>query len=113
MTNLQQSSQHSSNQGLVNPGSVKDSFSADQKSGHKNFNPGDWLRLLTDLESQNALILREISEIKKQIRWQKTWGLVRFLLIALPIAVGLVYSLFYLPPELRESLEFYRSLLRP
>lgn len=69
--------------------------------------------VLADFTAKSDLILSEILEIKKQIRWQKIWGAVRFLLIAIPIIFGLIYSLFYLPPEVRENLEYYRSLFRP
>ena len=73
---------------------------------------GEIIRLLKEQAAKSEVILKEIEGVKRQIRWQKIWGGVRFLLIALPIILGLLYGLRYLPPEIKEAIEHYRSLLR-
>ncbi len=74
---------------------------------------------LADLKSMlegqaqaSEVIIQEIAIIKKDMKWQKIWSTLRFFLIIVPIALGLLYGLLYLPPEIKEGLDYYRSLFR-
>jgi len=70
-------------------------------------------KLLEEQLATSEEILREVALIKGHIRWQKIWGTLRFFLIVVPIILGLLYGLLYLPPEVKEILDYYRSLFRP
>ena len=51
-------------------------------------------------------ILKLSKEIKVFIRWQQAWGLIRLLIIVVPIILGFIY----LPPLIREAMDSYQSL---
>lgn len=73
-------------------------------------------KLAQILEKQmkvSETIVQELEVIKKHIRWQKIWSTLRFFLIVVPILLGLLYGLLYFPPEIKEALDYYRSLFRP
>jgi|GEM_PF-1070231 len=65
----------------------------------------DLVRMLQENLKKNDEILIAIKEIKKYIRWQKAWSIIRFLIIAIPI----VLSLIYLPPIIQDSIQSYQS----
>lgn len=73
----------------------------------------DIAKLLEEQLATSEEILREVALIKGHIRWQKIWSTLRFFLIVVPIVLGLLYGLLYLPPEVKEILDYYRSLFRP
>lgn len=54
-------------------------------------------------------ILHISKDIKRYIRWQQIWGILRLLLIAIPIILGFIY----LPPLIMEAIESYKSVLVP
>ena len=51
-------------------------------------------------------ILKLSRQIKSFIRWQQAWGLIRLLIIIVPIVLGFIY----LPPLIKEAMESYKSL---
>jgi len=70
-------------------------------------------RLLQEQLATSEAILQEVATIKGHIRWQKIWATLRFFLIVVPVVLGLLYGLLYLPPEVKEVIDYYRSLYRP
>lgn len=73
----------------------------------------DLVQALQDQARASEAIIQELAVIKGHIRWQKIWSTLRFFLIVVPIVLGLLYGLLYLPPEVKELLDYYRSLFRP
>lgn len=73
----------------------------------------DLARILEEQVKISEVIVQELEVIKKHIRWQKIWSTLRFFLIIVPILLGLLYGLLYLPPEIKELLDYYSALLRP
>ena len=75
---------------------------------------------VVDLEKQELKELLELNikkseeilamsrEIKNYIKWDQIWSMVRFLLIVVPVVLGVIY----LPPILREAFDSYKSLLK-
>ncbi len=57
---------------------------------------------------RNEEILKISQEIKKYMRWQNIWGIVRTVVVVAPIVLGFIY----LPPLINEYIESYKSLLR-
>lgn len=51
-------------------------------------------------------ILKKTEYIRKYIRWQKIWGIINILIIAVPLIIGVVY----LPPLFRDYLNQIASL---
>lgn len=74
---------------------------------------GDLARILEEQVKVSEVVVQELEVIKKHIRWQKIWSTLRFFLIIVPILLGLLYGLLYLPPEIKELLDYYSSLFRP
>ena len=64
-------------------------------------------QLLEPSLEKNEEILKISKDIKKYIKWQQIWSMLRFVLIIVPIVLGFIY----LPPLLRDVLDNYRSLL--
>jgi len=68
---------------------------------------------LTELLQVNLERSEEILEIskdiKKYIRWQQIWGILRLLLIVIPLIIGFIY----LPPLIMDAIESYKSVLIP
>ena len=62
-------------------------------------------KLLRDNLACSREILAKMSRIKKYVFWQQTWGIIRLLIILVPIVLGFIY----LPPLIRDSIEQYRS----
>jgi hypothetical protein len=54
-------------------------------------------------------ILKISQEIKKYIRWQNIWGILRLFLIVIPLIIGFIY----LPPLIKDVFQSYKSLLMP
>jgi ferric iron reductase protein FhuF len=61
--------------------------------------------LLKECLAKNEEILQSIGAIRRYIRWQKTWSLIRFLIIAIPI----ILSIIYLPPLIKDAMQSYQS----
>lgn len=57
---------------------------------------------------RNEEILKISKEIKKYMRWQNIWGTLRTVLIVGPIVLGFIY----LPPFIKEVVEYYKSFLQ-
>ena len=57
---------------------------------------------------RNEEILKISQEIKKYMRWQNIWGIVRTVVVVSPIVLGFIY----LPPLINEYIESYKLLLR-
>lgn len=74
--------------------------------------PEELAALVTEQLAASRAILQEVSDIKGYLRWQKIWNTLRFFLIVLPIILGFVYGLLYLPPEVKETIDYYRSLFK-
>lgn len=53
-------------------------------------------------------LLKKTEEIKSYIKWQKFFGLVNFLIIAIPIIIGIIY----LPPLIKDYLNQFISLYK-
>ena len=51
-------------------------------------------------------ILEKTEIIKKYIKWQKIWSIIRLLIIAIPLIIGFLY----LPPIIKNYLSQYSSL---
>lgn len=64
-------------------------------------------KLLHDNLASNAAVLKSVNDIKKYIRWQQIWSTFRFFLIAVPIVLGFIY----LPPLIKDAIQYYKSLL--
>ncbi len=63
--------------------------------------------LLQDNLKSSAEVLKAVNSIKKYIRWQQVWSTLRFILIAIPIALGFIY----LPPLIKDALDSYKTFL--
>lgn len=63
--------------------------------------------LKTNLERSEE-ILKISREVKVYLRWQNIWGIVRILVIVVPIVLGFIY----LPPLFKDVFQSYRSLLQ-
>lgn len=83
----------------------KDIKLTDKKSESLSGEKEAVINLLMENLKKNDDILIAIKEIKKYIRWQKAWSIIRFLIIAIPI----VLSLIYLPPIIQDSIQSYQS----
>ena len=53
-------------------------------------------------------ILEETEDIKKYIKWQKIWSVVRLLIILIPIVIGLLF----LPPLIKNYVDQFSSLYK-
>jgi len=53
-------------------------------------------------------IQTRLQKIEKYMRWQRSWAILKVLIIAVPI----ILSIIYLPPLFRDALEEYKELLR-
>jgi len=63
--------------------------------------------LLQETLKSNAEVLKGIRDIKKYMRWEQIWSAFRFFLIAVPIILGFIY----LPPLIKDALQYYKGLL--
>ena len=69
---------------------------------------------LRELLRENLKISQELYELTKKIRrwtvWQRVWGVVKILIIAVPILLGIIY----LPPLLQKNVaplqKFYQEI---
>lgn len=62
--------------------------------------------LLQENVESNAKVLKALKDIKKHMHWQKIWSILRFIIIAVPIALGFIY----LPPIIKDALQSYKDL---
>ena len=74
-----------------------------------NNQPKNLNELLQANLERSEEILQISKDIKRYIRWQQIWGILRFLLIVIPIIIGFIY----LPPLIMEAIESYKSILIP
>jgi hypothetical protein len=65
-------------------------------------------RLVEENIKTNKEILIGLAEIKRYIRWQRIWATLRFVLILVPIILGIIY----LPPFLRDFIDGYRQFFQ-
>lgn len=65
------------------------------------------IRLVEENIRTNKEILLGLAEIKRYIRWQRIWATLRFLIILVPIILGIIY----LPPFVRDFIDNYRQYL--
>lgn len=72
-----------------------------------NLNDEQAKLLRRNLEISEEL-LKKTEEIKSYIKWQKFFGLVNFLMIAIPIIIGIIY----LPPLIKDYLNQFISLYK-
>ena len=84
---------------------IKTQINPDLNSGSQSEEIVKLLR--TNLERSEE-ILKIAQGIKSYIRWQNIWGILRLLLIAIPIVLGFIY----LPPLFKDLFESYRSILQ-
>lgn len=63
--------------------------------------------LLLENQKSSVEVLAAVNDIKKYIRWQQIWSTLRFFLIAVPLVLGFIY----LPPLIKDALQYYKSLL--
>lgn len=66
------------------------------------------IELLQANLEHNEEVLKISREIKKYIRLQNVWATLRTILIVAPIVLGFIY----LPPFIKEAIEYYKSFLR-
>jgi len=52
-------------------------------------------------------IQTRLQKIEKYMRWQRSWAILKVLIIAVPI----ILSIIYLPPLFRDALEGYKELI--
>ena len=82
------------------------------QSGAGTALPSKELVAIQDLLKQNLEISKELLEKTTKIRrWvveQRVWGVVKFLLIVVPLTIGLLY----LPPLIMGALTPYREMLQ-
>ena len=66
---------------------------------------------LQKLLQENLKVSKELYEMTKKIKhwvaWQKVWGVVKILIIAIPLILGIIYG----PTLLREAFKPYQELL--
>lgn len=66
------------------------------------------IKKLLELNLQkNEEILKISRDIKKYIKWQNIWSVLRFVLIVVPIILGFIY----LPPLFKDVFKTYSDLL--
>jgi len=65
-------------------------------------------RLMQENLQQTREILKAVKDIQNNIKLQQLWGLLRFLVIIVPIILGFIY----LPPLIKEIISSYRSFFR-
>lgn len=74
--------------------------------------PDDLALMVKEQLAASRAILQEVADIKSYLRWQKIWNTLRFFLIVLPIVLGFLYGLLYVPPEVEETIDYYRTLFK-
>ncbi len=83
--------------------------SLSQKSGANQDLKGQ--QDLQKLLQENLKISKDLYEMTKKIKhwvaWQRVWGVVKILIIAIPLILGIIYG----PTLLREALKPYQELL--
>ncbi len=84
-------------------------MSEEMKNEASNQESEELKKLLRDNLERSDEILKISQEIKRYIRWQNLWGILRLLLIAIPIILGFIY----LPPLVKEVFQSYKTLLIP
>ena len=69
--------------------------------------PKDLEKLLKQNLKISQELLEDSKKIKRWIVWQRTWGILKILIIAVPIVLGIIY----LPPLLNDLVKPFRDLL--
>jgi len=64
--------------------------------------------LMQENLQQTREILKAVKDIQNNIKLQQLWGLLRFLIIIVPIILGFIY----LPPLIKEIVASYQSFFR-
>lgn len=66
---------------------------------------------LQKLLQENLKISKELYEMTKKIKrwivWQRVWGVIKILIILIPIVLGVIY----LPPLVKKAIEPYQQFL--
>lgn len=81
----------------------KNAHQRSSKKGEKD----DLKALLQENLKISKELLNTTKKIKKWLTYQRVWGLLKILIIIIPIVLGIIY----LPPLLAELVEPYRELL--
>lgn len=66
------------------------------------------VRLAQETQARLAVVEQEVSSIRRYIRWLRWMSTLRFLLVAIPIVLGIIY----LPPVIRQYLDQYMEFLK-
>jgi len=65
-------------------------------------------RLVKENLQQTQELMNAVKDIKSNIKLQQLWGLLRFLVIVVPVVLGFIY----LPSIIRELVASYQSLFK-
>ena len=77
-------------------------------TNEEKLSEGEEIKKLLELNlKRNEEILTMTRDIKKYMKWQNIWSILRFVLIAIPIVLGFIY----LPPLLKGVFKTYSDLL--
>lgn len=68
---------------------------------------GQVKKLLKENLELNQKIYEMVKSIKSYIFWQRVFGVLKILIIVIPIIIGIVY----LPPLIKDALRQYQGLL--
>jgi len=78
----------------------------ENRSNISNVKEEDLQKLLKKNFELNSEIFKMVKYIKKYIFWQKIWGVLKVLIILVPI----ILSIIYLPPFLNKVFSQYKGL---
>jgi hypothetical protein len=67
----------------------------------------DLARLISDNQASLELLTKDIADIRRFILWQKRMSVLRLLLIAIPVVLGVIY----LPPIISGFFDTYFPFL--
>lgn len=74
---------------------------------NSNQNNSDWQKNLHDLLEENLKISKETNQLIKQLKswvvWQRIFGVIKILIILIPIILGIIF----LPPLLKLLVSSY------
>lgn len=74
--------------------------------------PSSWdqvRQLLEENLNYTKACYAELARVRRWMRWQQVWGVVKFVVIVVPLIVGAIY----LPPLIQQLVEQYTKLLTP
>lgn len=92
---------------------LKSSYSTN-KSAESLFNPSsapeisEIQRLVQENLQRTQELIIAVKDIKANIKLQQLWGLLRLLIIIVPVVLGFIY----LPSLIRELIDSYQSLFK-